>query len=140
MKSTQPPAALRAGPGEPPSHHHPSYHIRIHILLNGWLCGWLCRLGILRRVSLDRLSHWNVCFRVLLHLLALALLRLRAGACWVPIDRALLLLKALVHEAGDEAEGGQEDEEQDDCDHAGALHPFALAAANLQASSSVSTT
>jgi hypothetical protein len=91
-------------------------------------------------VSLDRLSHWNVCLRVLLHLMALALLWLRAGACWVPIHRALLLLKALVHEAGDEAEGGQEDEEQDYCDHARAFHPFALAAANLQAHSSVSTT
>jgi hypothetical protein len=91
-------------------------------------------------MSLDRFSHWNVCLWVLLHPLPLALLRLRAGACWVPIDRALLLLEALVHEAGDKAEWWQKDEEQNHCNHARALHPFALATANLKAFSSFSTT
>ena len=45
---------------------------------------------------------------VLLVLLTSLLVLLGAGASRVPIHWALLLLKALIHEAGDEAKGRQE--------------------------------
>lgn len=135
---------------------HPSFNRRpLPMLLYRRLCGWRSSLRVAHRLALDRLSHGDAVLRVLLPLLScllvllvlltillalltvlLALLSsllvlLIAGASRVPIHGALLLLKALIHEAGDEAEGRQEDEEQDDCDHACAGHPLALTTSHL---------
>ena len=121
------------------------------MLLNRRLSGRLGCLGVAHRLPLDRLSHRDAGLWVLLPLLTcllvvLALLTvllpllillpglqvvLVAGACGVAVYRALLLFKALVHEAGDEAEGGQEDAQQNDSNHARAGHPLALAAPHL---------
>ena len=114
---------------------------------------WLSSLGVAHRLALDGLSHRDGGLRVLLPLLTilpalltvlpailpglLALLTrlpvlLAAGSWGVAIHWALLLFEALVHEARDEAEGGQEDKQQDDGNHACAGHSLALAAPHLQ--------
>ena len=73
-----------------------------------------------------------VLLTVLLALLTRLLVLLGAGAWGVAIHWALLLFEALIHEAGDEAEGRQEDEQQYDSNHARAGHSLTFAAPHLQ--------
>lgn len=72
-----------------------------------------------------------VLLTVLLALLTRLLVLLGAGAWGVAIHWTLLLFEALIHEAGDETEGRQEDEQQYDSNHARAGHSLTFAAPHL---------